>query len=61
MHVARGANERRIARMGVWIDLAEASTADHVRFVFYWIADDKCLPPWLRIDAARHGIETEHG
>ena len=35
----RGANERRIARMGVWIDLAEASPAvDHVRFVFYWIA-----------------------
>ena len=39
MHDARGANERRIARMCVWIDLAEASAAeDHVRFVFYWIA-----------------------
>ena len=24
--------------MNVWIELAEASTADHVRFVFYWIA-----------------------
>ena len=36
---ARAANERRIARMGVWIDLAENTPADdHVRFVFYWVA-----------------------
>ena len=35
-------NERRIARMNVWIDLAEktpgADKRPHVRFVFYWIA-----------------------
>ncbi len=38
----RDDNERRIARMGVWIDLAKHTLADdahaHVRFVFYWIA-----------------------
>ena len=35
-------NERRIARMNVWIDLARKTSDDddcaHVRFVFYWIA-----------------------
>ena len=35
-------NERRAARMNVWIDLARKTSDDddcaHVRFVFYWIA-----------------------
>ena len=38
----RGRNERRAARMNVWIDLARKTSDDddcaHVRFVFYWIA-----------------------
>ena len=38
----RGGNERRAARMNVWIDLARKTSDDddcaHVRFVFYWIA-----------------------
>ena len=38
----RDDNERRIARMGVWIDLAKHTPDDddhaHGRFVFYWIA-----------------------
>ncbi len=37
----RSDNERRIARMNAWLDLAvKASDQDsaHVRFVFYWIA-----------------------
>ena len=37
----RSDNERRIARMNAWIDLArnESNTdSAHVRFVFYWIA-----------------------
>ena len=61
----RGANGRRIARMGVWIDLAEASpAADHVRFVFYWIAyeagyqvnheDSDSLRPSFHRCVARH-------
>ena len=61
----RGANERRIARMGVWIDLAETSPAeDHVRFVFYWIAyeagyqvnreDSDNLRPSFHRRVARH-------
>ena len=38
-HDFRSANERRIARMEVWIDLAKTLRTDnHVRFVFYWIA-----------------------
>jgi hypothetical protein len=34
----REGNERRVERMNTWIELAEASPHDHVRFVFYWIA-----------------------
>ena len=31
-------NERRVERMNSWIEMAEGSDHDHVRFVFYWIA-----------------------
>ena len=31
-------NERRVERMSTWIELAKATSHDHVRFVFYWIA-----------------------
>ena len=31
-------NERRVERMNTWIEMAEGSDHDHVRFVFYWIA-----------------------
>lgn len=34
----RDDNERRVERMNAWIELAEATPHDHVRFVFYWIA-----------------------
>ena len=38
----RNHNQRRVARMNVWIDLASKTSDDvdcaHVRFVFYWIA-----------------------
>lgn len=41
-HRLREDNQRRVARMNVWIESATTSPADddyaHIRFVFYWIA-----------------------
>ncbi len=37
-HRFREDNERRIDRMNTWIELAETTTHEHVRFVFLWIA-----------------------
>ena len=37
-HRFREDNERRVDRMNTWIELAEETPHEHVRFVFYWIA-----------------------
>lgn len=37
-HRFREDNERRIDRMNTWIELADATTHEHVLFVFLWIA-----------------------
>lgn len=59
-------NERRVERMNAWIEMAEGSDHDHVRFVFYWIAyeaayqsENSKLKEWKERQAF-HGRLAQH-
>ncbi len=51
-------NERRAARMNVWIDLATSDDDDcaHVRFVFYWIAYEAAY----KVDGSGSSSSRQH-
>ena len=62
-NVRRTDNERRVARMDAWIDLAEALPASddnaHVRFVFYWIAYEAAYQTYQAKRPSSHTSERK--